>query len=93
MAAQVGTGGSTLGPVVQVQTSDGQIVEGQLLNSGQGGGTVAASFVATHTVQQYETLFQISQQYNVSVNSIAAANGITNINRIIMGDVLNIPAR
>jgi LysM repeat protein len=89
--AQFGTGGSTLGQTVQVQTADGQIVQGQLINGGQGGGS---TFVGTtHVVQQYETLFQISQQYGVSVNSIAAANGITNINMIIMGDTLNIPAQ
>ncbi len=90
-SAQFGTGGTTLGPVVQVQTSDGQIVQGQLVNSGQGGGTTFAG--TTHVVQQYETLFQISQQYGVSVTSIAAANGIANINRIIMGDTLVIPAQ
>ena len=90
-SAQTGTGGSTLGQTVQIQTADGQIVQGQLLNGGQGGGTTFTG--TTHTVQQYETLFQISQQYGVSVNSIAASNGITNINMIIMGDTLNIPAQ
>lgn len=90
-SAQFGTGGSNLGQTVQIQTADGQIVQGQLINGGQGGG---ATFTGTtHVVQQYETLFQISQQYGVSVNSIAAANGISNINRIIMGDTLNIPAQ
>lgn len=44
-----------------------------------------------HVVQQYETLFQISLQYGVSVDAIAAANGITNPNLIIMTDVLTIP--
>jgi LysM repeat protein len=46
----------------------------------------------THTVQQGETLFQISLQYGVPVNSIAAANGISNINVIYINQVLTIPA-
>ena len=50
-----------------------------------GGGT-------THTVQQGETLFQISLQYGVPVNSIAAANGISNMNLIFINQVLTIPA-
>jgi len=59
---------------------------------GQGGGaTVTNTCGATYIVQQYETLFQISLRCNVPVQSIANANGITNINRINMGDVLNIP--
>ena len=90
-SAQFGTGGSTTGQTVQIQTADGTIVQGTLLNGGQGGGTTFAG--TTHVVQQYETLFQISQQYGVSVNSIAAANGITNVNIIIMGDTLTIPAQ
>ncbi len=44
-----------------------------------------------HVVQQGETLFQLSLRYGVSVNSIAAANGISNINVITMTDVLQIP--
>lgn len=44
-----------------------------------------------HTVQQGETLFQISLIYGVTVNAIAAANGITNINVIFIGQQLVIP--
>lgn len=44
-----------------------------------------------HVVEQYETLFQLSLRYNVPVASIAAANGITNINLIIIGDEIFIP--
>jgi len=44
-----------------------------------------------HTVQQYETLFEISQRYGVPVDAIAQANGITNPNLILMTDVLTIP--
>jgi len=50
-----------------------------------GGGT-------TYTVQQGDTLFQISLRFGVPVNSIAAANGISNINVIYIGQQLVIPA-
>ena len=59
-------------------------------NLGQPGTT--SGCVAQYTVQQYDTLFQISLQYGVSAQSIANANGILNVNRIDMGDVLCIPS-
>jgi len=62
---------------------------------GQGGGTTPIASTSTcggqYIVQQYDTLFQISLRCNVPVQSIANANGITNINYIKMGDVLTIP--
>lgn len=45
----------------------------------------------THIVQQGETLFEISLQYGVPVNSIAARNGISNINLIYINQELIIP--
>lgn len=45
----------------------------------------------THIVQQSETLFEISLQYGVPVNSIAARNGISNINLIYINQELIIP--
>lgn len=63
-------------------------------NLGQGGGIVAnTACVAQYTVQQYDTLFQISIQHGVAVQSIANANAILNLGRIDMGDVLCIPAQ
>lgn len=44
-----------------------------------------------HIVRQGETLFQISMQYGVPVADIAAANGISNINVIYLGQTLTIP--
>ncbi|MBC7871598.1 MAG: LysM peptidoglycan-binding domain-containing protein [Chitinophagaceae bacterium] len=52
--------------------------------TGTGGGRI-------HTVQQYETLFQISLIYSVPINSIVSANGISNINLIYIGQELVIP--
>lgn len=44
-----------------------------------------------YTVQQYDTLFQIAQAHNTTVDAIATLNGITNINSITMNTVLQIP--
>ena len=66
-------------------------------NPGQGGGatttTTNVGCVSQYTIQQYDTLFQISLQFSVPVQSIANANAILNIGRINMGDVLCIPAQ
>jgi LysM repeat protein len=52
--------------------------------TGSGGGRI-------HVVRQYETLFQISMQYNVPIMTIASANGISNTNLIYFGQELTIP--
>lgn len=46
---------------------------------------------ATHIVQAGETLGVISQQYDVPVEDIAAANDIVNVNAISVGQALIIP--
>ncbi|MDX2139791.1 MAG: LysM peptidoglycan-binding domain-containing protein [Chloroflexota bacterium] len=48
--------------------------------------------VTTYTVVRGDTLAAIARRFNVSVQSIASANGITNPNRIFVGQVLRIPA-
>lgn len=60
--------------------------------SGNVGGSGGGGCQAQYTVNQYDTLFQISMRYGVPVQSIANANGISNINAIDMGAVLCIPA-
>lgn len=45
----------------------------------------------THTVASGETLSAIARQYGVTVTELAAANGITNPDRIFVGQVLTIP--
>jgi LysM domain len=44
-----------------------------------------------HTVQAGQNLYRISLRYGVSIASIAAANGITNVNLIYVGQTLYIP--
>jgi LysM repeat protein len=45
-----------------------------------------------HVVQPGENLFRISLRYGVSMQAIASANGISNLNRIFSGQRLVIPA-
>jgi LysM repeat protein len=45
----------------------------------------------TYVVQAGDTLGRIAQRYNVSVEEIAAANQITNIHRLEVGQTLTIP--
>lgn len=46
---------------------------------------------ATHVVQAGETLYSIARRYNRTVQAIAAANGIANVNLVPPGTVLVIP--
>jgi LysM repeat protein len=66
-------------------TSGGNPIPGATAVPGTGTG-------GTYTVQQGDTLFKISLQYGVPVTSIAAANGISNINLILINQQLVIPA-
>ncbi len=61
---------------------------------GQGGGSVApvTGGGTTYTVQQGDTLFKISLQTGVPVASIAAANNISDWDRIFINQQLVIPA-
>ena len=47
--------------------------------------------VASHTVQASDTLFSIAQSYNSTVEELAAANDIADVNSLIVGQVLLIP--
>lgn len=51
---------------------------------------VQAEESVTHTVAPGETLFRIALRYDVPLNELARANGITNPNLIFVGQVLNI---
>jgi LysM repeat protein len=63
---------------------DGTTTTANVGTGGTGGGRI-------HVVQQGETLFELSLQYNVPVATIASANGISNINLIYIGQELVIP--
>ena len=69
-------------PTAGAQTGD---VVAQPVPGAQSAGGV------THIVEQGQTLFEISLQYGVPVNTIAAANGISNIDLIYLNQQLIIP--
>jgi LysM repeat protein len=52
------------------------------------GGTGGA---CTHTVVAGDNLFRIAMRYNVTIDQISQANGISNPNVIVVGDQLQIP--
>lgn len=45
----------------------------------------------THVVQVGENLFRIAMRYGTSIDAISQANGITDINQIVVGQTLVIP--
>lgn len=53
--------------------------------------TTETATETTHVVQAGETLYQIAQRYGVSVQDIAAANNLTNVNVLEVGQTLVIP--
>ncbi|HEY4691580.1 MAG TPA: LysM domain-containing protein [Anaerolineae bacterium] len=65
---------------------------GDVLKIPTGGTTITpAPGGKTHVVQPGENLFRIALRYGSTVQALAAANGITNINLIFVGQVLKIP--
>ncbi len=46
----------------------------------------------THTVQRGENLFRIALRYGTTVQALARANGIVNVNRLYAGQRLTIPS-
>jgi len=79
------------------------ISPGQTLNLPATGGPVIAPGAAvpatpirtvvngSYTVQAGDTLFSISRSFNIDIYTIANANGLLNLNRILVGQSLVIP--
>jgi LysM repeat protein len=76
-----------VGDVLQIPGCGG--TGGPIVTPGTGGPVGSGT---TYTVQQGDTLYKISMQFNVPVMSIANANNIQNINLILINQQLVIPA-
>jgi len=53
--------------------------------------TTTSTRETTHTVLQGESLLGIASQYGLTLDGLAAANGITNTNHVFVGQLLKIP--
>jgi LysM repeat protein len=69
------------------------IYPGQTLKIPSGSGTTVtpAPGGRTHVVARGENLFRISLRYGTTVQALAAANNIANVNLVYAGQVLRIP--
>jgi N-acetylmuramoyl-L-alanine amidase len=56
-------------------------------------GAGAAEASIRHTVQRGETLWRISQHYGTTLDAVAAANNLSNVNLIYPGQTLVIPGK
>ncbi len=74
-------GGTTPPPTTTPPTSGGD----------DGGTTPPPASSGSYTVAAGDNLSRIARQFNTTVAAIASANGITNVNLIFVGQVLNIP--
>ncbi|MEX0663379.1 MAG: LysM domain-containing protein [Acidimicrobiia bacterium] len=70
---------------------------GNEVSTGTGTSSAAATtttlFETTHVVEENETLAAIADQYGITINELAVANGIGDANRIFVGQVLKIPPK
>jgi len=64
---------------------------GQVLKIPSDGGVTPVPGGKTHVVAPGENLFRISLRYGTTVQALAAANNIANVNLIFVGQVLKIP--
>lgn len=64
---------------------------GQVLTIPSGGGVTPPPGGRTYVVQPGDNLFRISLRYGTTIEAIAAANNITNVRLIFVGQVLRIP--
>ena len=70
----------------------GQVVcTTQQSKTGDGSPPVSSGYNCTYTVQSGNALSVIAQTYGVSKSALAAANGISNVNDIQIGQVLKVP--
>lgn len=97
IARRFGTSVSSLASANNISNPD-QIQVGQTLTlPSPGGGVVTPAPTQSgagtiHTVAAGETLFRIALRYGVTPQQIAAANNLTNVNTIFVGQRLTIPS-
>jgi LysM repeat protein len=79
-------------PIVTISTTTTTTTSGTIIASvptNVSGSAIARG--SRYIVQPGDNLFRISLRAGVTLSALAAANGISNINRIFVGQVLIIP--
>src|SRR5690606_28378198 len=97
ISVRFGVSGAAIAHANTIQNSN-LIFAGQVRRvPGAGGGTTPpppsqpGGTPSTYTVVRGDTLGRIAARFGTTVSAIASANGITNINLIFVGQVLQIP--
>lgn len=93
LAEEYGTSVEALVDLNGIDNPDLIVVDENLLIRAVKDGEEASDIVATHTVIPGDTLSEIALALGVSVEELAAANGITNPDLIVTGDMLRVPTK
>jgi LysM repeat protein len=81
------------GPVEGDESGETQPTDnGEVVETTEPPAEPPADVPTSHTVQAGETLAGIARQYNLTTDELAAANNLTNVNQLVVGQVLVIPA-
>ena len=72
-------------------TDDGTAAGGESSDTSSGSEPAQPTAPSEYIVQPGDTMFTIASRYNISVEALAAANNITNVNSLSIGDTLTIP--
>ncbi|MCB9431775.1 MAG: LysM peptidoglycan-binding domain-containing protein [Ardenticatenaceae bacterium] len=86
-----GSSGETGGGETDGGESSGGETGGSESSGGESSGGTGAT-PTTYTVQAGDTLYTIALKYGLTVQELATANNITNVDSLSVGDTLTIPA-
>lgn len=86
-----GSSGETGGGETDGGESSGGETGGSESSGGESSGGTGAT-PTTYTVQAGDTLYTIALKYGLTVQELATANNITNVDSLTVGDTLTIPA-
>ena len=92
-AVDAGDGESAVDPLVQ--EAQQRILSNARINIPANTGAQNAEAIPTgsrtYTLRQYDTLYDVAQRFDTTIEAIAELNGIVNIDDVKIGDVLQIP--
>ena len=93
LAVEYGTSVEALVELNEIDNPDLIVVDENLMIRAVEDGEDVSNMVNTHTVTSGDTLSEIAVALGVSVEELAAANGITNPDLIVTGDLLRVPTK